>query len=266
MFGNQTRRVGQGGVVRRALTRSALVLGGIAAGVLLSSGTASAQAEPVAAAFEPVLQIVHTVEDVATPVVEQVTAPVVEAGKAVEGTVHGVVRHVFGVVTGRELERPRQSAPLVSGLAGLVGLGAPTAEGSARSFPAVSGDSLVGDGSTDENAPVDTSQIPASALKRTPVGVQQPAATSSAANAAQSGPRPADPVRLPGSPLPKLAIIAPSSTSASSDEDARADQLPSHAVGFDAPGVRVVSELSISADALARMAGDDHRQPGTTPD
>ena len=267
LFGNQTRRVGEGGRVRRLLTRSALVLGGIAAGWLLTAGTASAQAEPVAAAFEPVLQIVNTVENVATPVVEQVTAPVVEAGKVVEGTVHGVVRHVFGVVTGHELERPRQSAPLVSGLAGLVGLGAPTAEGSARSFPAGSGDSLVGDGSTDENAPVDTPQTPASALsKRASADVQQPAATSPAANAAQSGPRPADPVRLPGSPAPKLAIIAPSSTSASSDEDARADQLPSHAVGFDAPGVRVVSELSISADALARMAGDSHRQPGTTPD
>ncbi|SDN28599.1 hypothetical protein SAMN04489726_5882 [Allokutzneria albata] len=258
--------MGEGGRVRRALTRTALVLGGITAGWLLTAGTASAQAEPIAAAFEPVMRIVTTVEDVATPVVEHVTTPVVEAGKAVEGTVHGVVRQVLGVVTGHAPEQPRQSAPLVSGLAGLVGLGAPTAEGSARSFPAASGDSLVGDGSTGENTQVDTPQAPAPALfRRAPVDVQQPAATSPAANAAQSGPRPADPVRLPGSPSPKLAIIAPSSTNASS-EDAWADQLPSHAVGFDAPGVRVVSELSISADALARMAGDSHRQPGTTPD
>ncbi len=266
MFGNQTRRVGEGGVVRRALTRTALVLGGVAASWLIASGTASAQAEPMAAAFEPVMQIVNTVEDVATPVVEHVTAPVVEVGKAVEGTVSGVVRQVLGAVTGRELGRPQQSAPLVSGLAGLVGLGAPTAEGSARSFPAVAGDSLLSD-DVSGDAPVDTPQTPATALsKRAPADVQQPAATSPAADAALSGPRPADPVRLPGSPMPKLAIIAPSSTTASSDEDARADQLPSHAVGFDAPGARVVSELSISADALARMAGDDHRQPGTTPD
>ncbi|MFB9906483.1 hypothetical protein ACFFQA_21325 [Allokutzneria oryzae] len=259
--------MGEGGRVRRLLTRSALVLGGIAAGWLLTAGTASAQAEPVNAAFDPVRQIVSAVEETATPVVEHVTTPVVEVGKAVEGTVHGVVHQVLGALTGREIEPPRQPAPLVTGLAGLVGIGAPTSaapEGSARSFAVPGENSLVGGPSTEENAPVGTPVTPASP-KRAPVGVQQPAAMPNAADAAHSGPRPGDPVRFPGSPAPRLAIIAASNSSASS-EDTWADQLPSHAVGFDAPGVRVVSELSISADALARMAGGTHRQPGTTPD